>query len=280
MVKYNLTHLLPTLILALWMANAVAAEPREISGKIGRGGLLLVAAKLNSHPFQGVIDTGASHHAYDRTLIPFLDEFESSNSGESLEICVPQRLEAGSLRDTVKAGSAVVDLSQFSRAANVQIDAVIGMPFLLGRVINVHPSDETFTISEEGLADDEGIKIRLDEVGRPCVPITIAGNQLIALIDTGSNADVTANPNDFRSIEEHYADTNGVSVVSIQSLQDKAQGRKIEACDVKLGGELIRNVSIVESSSTKVGMAFLTRFAAVIDLQNMRLSLNSPPGQP
>ncbi len=280
MVRYSLCHLMTTVILGLSLVNASAAEPREISGVIGNGGLLLVAAKLNNHPIRTVIDTGASHHAYDRRLVQFLDQFESSNSGESIEVCGPQRLEVGILRDTIEAGSAVVDLSQFSRAANVQIDAVIGMPFLLGRVIKIHPSHERFAIREKIMEDGEGIKIRLDEVGRPCVTLLIAGNQLVALIDTGSNADVTANPSDFGDIKEYYGASNALSTASVQSLHGTATRPKIEACDVKLGSELIHNVSIVESSSTKIGMAFLTRFAAVIDLQNMRLRISSPPRQP
>ncbi len=280
MIKYSAFQVLSTCVLAFLLADAEAAAQSETCGNIRNGGLLMVAVKLNNHLCQAAVDTGASHHIFDRTLIPFLRQFESSSSGASIEVCRSQRLEAGLLRDTIEAGSGVADLSGFSRSAKVPIDMLMGVPLLLGRTIRISPSLEKFVITDKIAEDEGGIRIRLDESGRPCVPVTIAGKTLIALIDTGSNADVTVDSNAFQDVLDYNAENNVLSSVRELSIQSTTQRRQVDACEVTLGSNVIRNASITESGSTRIGMTFLTRFDAEIDLHNMRLRLVSAQRQP
>lgn len=251
-----------------------------MSGTIGNGGLLVIAGKVNETSIRGVVDTGASHHAYDRKLVPFLDEFESNESNSSIEICGPQRMTIGSFGDVVKAGSAVVDLAPFSLRSEERIDAVIGMPFLIERAIHIYPSSQNFTIQETGTTGGNGIRIQFDEFSRPCVPITLAGKEVIALIDTGSNAEITVSEGEFERMLNRLATSQNLSTVNTQNLEGSTQRRKIANCDITIGHMSVPDVAIVESKSTKIGMAFLNRFTTVIDLLNMRLQLESlPSGQ-
>lgn len=273
MIKYSSFQVFLTCFFALLLVETQTAAQSETCGTIGNGGLLIVSVELNDHPCQAVVDTGASHHIFDRTLIPFLRQFESSNSGASIEVCRSQRVKAGLLRDTVGVGSGVADLSEISRAAKVPIDMLLGVPLLLGRTIRISPSRENFVITDRISKDEGGISIRLDESGRPCVPITIAGKTLIALIDTGSNADVTMESNAFENMVRHSEENHTLSTVSALSFQSKSQRRQIDACEVTLGSNIVRSASITESGMTKIGMGFLTCFDAEIDLHNMRLRL-------
>jgi len=268
-------RLFSTLAFLVLAACASASEPREVSGTIGNGGLLIIKGQVNTVSIRSVIDTGASHHVYDRKLMPFLDGLESGEPNAAIDICDPQHLVIGPLVDVVNAGSAVADLSPFNLKAKERIDAVIGMPFLIGRAIHVYPSRQSFAIQETAILDNKGLCIQLDESSRPCVLLTIGGKEVLALIDTGSNAEITASEVEFERILSCLTEGKKPSIVDVQTLDGVAQRRKITNCDIAIDGSLVRDVTIVESKSTKIGMAFLTRFEAVIDLLNMRLRLKT-----
>lgn len=272
------SRFLLALAFCLFVPSLSASEPQEARGTIGNGGLLLIEGKVNEKSIRGVVDTGSSHHGFDRKLIPFLEGFESVNSKSSIEVCDPQRVTIGPLSDVVKAGSGVVDLTPFELKAEERIDAVIGMPFLFGRVIRINPSCHRFKIQETGVTSGKGIHIHPDDLRRPCVSVTIAGEEFTALIDTGTNAEITANADDFETILKRLPASQEVSTVNAQNLEGLTPRRKIASCDITIGCNRVLDVAITESESTSIGMGFLKRFAAVIDLWNLRLQLKPLPG--
>jgi predicted aspartyl protease len=265
----------------LALATCVAAsEPRRVSGTIGNGGLLLIEAEVNAVPIQGIVDTGASHHAYDQKLIPILEGFEAAGNGAVIGVCAPQRVLIGPMGDTVNIGSAVVDLIPFRAKSQERFDAVIGIPFLVGRSIHIDPSQQRFTIQQPVIADVDGIRIWLDELKRPSVSLLIADQEVRALIDTGSNASVTASEEEFERILNHFAGANEQPATTSLSLGGETQRRKMTVPSVGIGNHVVRDVVIVESKVTKVGMAFLNRFKSVIDMLNLRLQLTTLPDAP
>jgi len=273
--RIMLARLFSVLALLALATCVAASEPKRVNGTIGNGGLLLIEAEVNAVHIQGIVDTGASHHAYDRKLIPILEGFEAVGSGAVIGVCDPQRVLIGPMGDAVNIGSAVVDLTPFRTKSQVRFDAVIGIPFLVGRSVHIDPSRQRFTIQQSVIADVEGIRIQLDELKRPCVSLLIAEQEIRALIDTGSNATITASEEEFERILKHFARVNERPAVTSLGLEGETQQRKMMVPRVEIGAHVVRDVGIVESKSTKIGMAFLNRFETVIDLLNLRLQLKA-----
>lgn len=256
-----------------------AQNELEAVGSYEAGKLMIISANLNDQLVTCVVDTGASHHMIDSSLKSALGRCWPYPKDKNIEICGPQNLVVGGLNDSVRTGSAVVDLSPIRTASGMDFDMVIGRPFLMGKVLEINHEERQFRISTNANETDaDDLELHLDQDGRPCVTVAIADQEVMAMLDTGTNADLTLKASLFDQLEISGSwPCNGEAVKSeVVSIGGRASAKKIESCSVRIGRYTMESCTIATGEQNMIGFGLLCRFVATIDLKNMRLRLSLP----
>lgn len=257
----------------------LAQDQPEVVGSYDPLEYMITNAILNGRTVQCVIDTGASHHAIDSSLKPILGRCRPYSYDEKIEVCGPQNLIVGDMRDSASTVSAVVDLTPIRSVSGVDFQMVLGRPFLIGKVLEIDPNKRRFRIHTTEVENgDETLELQLGPDGEPLVSIAIADLEVQAIVDTGSNTDVTLERSLFEQIESLALRTgNGKPVTrDIFRLTERIAVKEIENCSVRIGRYTIDSCSITEGGSNKIGFGLLSRLLTIIDLKNMRLILSRP----
>lgn len=280
-----MTSLVKLLLLALspaFVMTPLFAEERpcRVSESFDPNQLLLISGELNGQPVTCVIDTGATHHGIDSSFEPILGRCRTYDSKKNIEICSPQHLQVRGLADTREAESVVLDLSGLREASGLEFDVVVGMPFLLDRILELDPAKQRFYLSTASTEKyDTATELSFDDIGRPCVPITVDGHEIIAMIDTGSNAEVTLEKKQFQLIQQNEAMKRNSSShpVAVHSISGKRTRPRLQVDEVRVGGAVVKGCTIVESELNKIGLGLLSKLKIKIDLRTMHLELSQNP---
>lgn len=254
--------------------GAIVAKRKYASGQ-----LLSIEGKLNGRPVRCVIDTGASHHAIDTKFKPLLGTCRPYEPNGSIEICSAQQLQVGGFNDRMEAESAVLDLSSLRKASGLNFDVIVGMPFLLDRVIQINPVVQQFQLSTAlSTARGETFDLTFDDLGRPRTTIVVQGQSVNALLDTGSTADITLEKELFQTVLQNQTTQpkkrlNQVEALTIAGSEAR---QTLKGVEVRIGSQVTSECTIFEAESNKIGLGFLSRFDVTIDFPKQQLILATP----
>ncbi len=279
-------------IFARVQTGALASEPidklsdRQNASQIeivNLSPLIVVKGNVNGRPANVIFDTGSWPNAIGNHLESELEgPIESVVSGnERFDVCPWQNLAIGELKSADAGRICLLDLAMLSEEVGIEIDAIAGTPFAVGRVFEIDFENERFAIGY-GSSDpfEVDLEIEFDELGRPFVQLKIGNRSENFLVDTGFEGFVTVDAAFGKYLKENgIARDNGEK--SMQVYADGFKTSKMSSLYIEkqeVFGYEFRHLPVLVGANSKadnsIGLALLKCFNVSLDLAQGKMRLN------
>jgi hypothetical protein len=269
----------------LKFANGVMADERFSIAGSGDPILLPVTVAEKSYTF--ILDTNASHHVFDRSLLGDLGTVVGDAIGgapehkdmKALLVNAPT-FRVGGLLITGRGKSAVLDLDAFRRGIGEDIRGVLGSSFLSQGLVTIDPDAGTLTVtprnhdvSSLGTSD----AIRVDDRGAIWVDGIHLGQRTESFtLATAVGPSIRVHKWLFdRLLAEGQLTSRGsLALSNVSGYRAQRWGRLAE---LRWGTDELRNLVVYEGSSNLIGMGLLSRYVVTFDMEGKRVYRK--PGQ-
>ena len=267
------------LISEFFTTNLIAEERQDVlfTSAFEPPGLLVAQGKHNGHDVQCVLDTGSTTHVFDQGLQSLTGELKPFRQSDAFQLCENQELSIQGCFDTLPSESLVTDFAHF-RKAGLDVDVVVGMPFLAYRTLEIDFENRQFAILRRPRSPGEVIELSLGECNRPYLRLEISGNQIESLLDTGNVTELLLEHKIFDQLSEagvlrFTEDEEPTRIIDISGTSER---RSAVLPVLKLAGQTIPDVRVLEGDENIVGLKLLSRFLVSIDLTEFTLTLSCP----
>ncbi len=248
--------------------------------------LLLISGKVAETRLTFLIDSGSTHNVISSDVLPSIntsaphpvDGYTDIRAVEAIDIHV------GKLRSNPTEPTLVMNLSSLSQSIGVEVNGILGMPFLADKAIQFTP--QAVRISSEPCSLHfiiESLPCSFDNDGRLEVDTSkifhAIGPKEPALIDTGMNRHLSLRAPCFESLRaKGLIAIEEKSSASLTVLGDDF-GWKSERCGSlsTQKEDLIQNPGVHESEKTKLGTLVLRQCNACVDFKHKKLHFHPLP---
>jgi len=242
------------------------------------GDLPRFPCRINNLVARCVLDTGASGLAMsldlaDRLGAKLVGELELEGLGTlSSGVVRANALTLGSMRLGPALFAVLPDVGGFGA------DVVIGTDAIARAVVRVDPQHRTIAFEPPG-TPIEGTRVPLTFDGfSPSVPIRLETSAEYLVLDTGDNASIDLSDDFARTHPGLLTSKQRGTVVGVGGLGTRSIGRigHVEFAGLPLTNVLADVTKSAQSPASRVGSAFLSRFAFDLDYTELRMSVHPP----
>lgn len=239
------------------------------------GDLLIVPVSIRGEQYPFILDTGSMANAIHASLADRLSPLKRSSRRYPEGSPSLYELPAATISGTelsVTGDAAQFDLDQVSRMSGHQIQGILGMGFLDGRIIDFDFDAGTVTfLKSVDRQKSAGIPVRRDSVRRPTISIELdSETRRDFIIDTGMLApgigEVT--PSLFRALQDNgrlvlTGPPPRVTTVAGQVVSKKGRLDVFRLADFEHHG-----LRLTSGPVNALGLRYLSRFHMTLDLVN------------
>jgi len=242
------------------------------------GDLPRFPCRVNDVAARCVLDTGASGLAMsldlaDRLGAKLVGELELEGLGTmSSGVVRANSLTLGSMRLGPALFAILPDVGGFGA------DVVVGTDAIARAIVHVNPQHRTIAFDPPG-TPIEGTRIALTFDGfAPSVPIRLEATAENLVLDTGDNASIDLSDDFARTHPDILTSKQRGHVIGVAGVGTRSIGRigHVEFAGVSLSNVLADVTKGPHSPASRVGSAFLLRFAFDLDYTELRMSVRPP----
>lgn len=180
-------------------------------------------------------------------------------------------------------GLPAIDLKPTSAGLGRPIGLVLGMDLISNAVLVVDTVGKTFRVAPGRLTSPppgfRAIDLLPGPAGRPRINITVGGQEIPVVIDTGGYGEVSITPQVWASVIP--ADARVLLNTSGGAEGVERMERATVVPEIELGGGRLRNVAVrrgpPDSDENLLGLGLLSRFRFVLDVREGKLWLAPRP---
>jgi hypothetical protein len=255
--------------------------PVVVADAIGSS-FVVVPVQLGTAQFSFVLDSGATHHAFDISLESYLGtRLRTAIANDTTSVSLfkmPTATICGIALGGASKPVASLDLAKFREAEGQDIRGIIGIPFFANRIIRLNTDrrelevyPRTATVKHWG----HEIPLSVDQRGLASVNASVAGQKfpMILVVDTGMTSEISLLPDVFDNLRDRkrVIVINSRISVGISGEARRATGR-LEGFD--LGPFTHRDLIVSRSIENRVGLDYLKRYSVTIDLTGRKMYLS------
>lgn len=247
---------------------------------------LIVETRWDKHgTYRFLIDTGASvtlispelAARYSDTSVPPTPELQirvKSASGDTtfLPAITLRRFFLGDARFE-RVPALVYDCSALSAHLGVKIDGILGFPLFRDTLLTLdYPRSRVLLVpNSDPMPSLPGSTISFNNDSRtPLIPVTLAGETFIVLIDSGNDGPLNLNPLGLH-VSFDCGPRPGGSVATLTGNNQQQVGRIAQP--LQIGGySLLRPVVAITDNLSSLGAALLKNFTVTFDQQHNQVT--------
>ena len=245
---------------------------------------ILVPGLLGETKHVFLLDTGCSVHFFSTELLDTLGSpvgdamLPTGDKKHELSLFKTPPVCIGSFVLGANDLATVVDLSEFSEMHDVTVSGLLGVPFLIDKVLHMDHDEATVTISRGPVrqAYEPGwyeVPFSL-EGGVPHITLLLpTGESQKFMVDTGADGPVYFAADTFEMLTQLGALSLTGNIRRAVRLMGSESGREGILRELRIGSVVVRDVRCVESTKNFIGMELLSRFNTILDFRAMRLLL-------
>lgn len=246
--------------------------------------LIVLRGQVNGNPANVLFDTGTwpnliGTHVKSKISCPI--DLVGPSDGR-YQVCDWRNLKLGKFESTNSGRICLIDLASIDERISVDIDAVAGTPFSIGRVFEINFEKRMFLVHDDHIGSYEfTTDIELDEHGSPCIELEIGEAKGKFLIDTGYNGLISVNQKLADTLKRSGAAREHGGEVTRQIYADGFETYNSELLTIdtqNMFGYDFTNIPISVSkdlvSGNRIGLELLRSFNVSLDLKNGKLRLN------
>ncbi len=233
---------------------------------------------------QFVFDTGSSHHVLDNRFTTRLgrpirtDRAATAGAPIAVNFFKAPKMLVGEIA-VVSNGQPVVaiDFTRMSEVIGREVYGLLGASFLRERIVSLdfdHGIVRVFA-SVDTTPDSWGtpIPLHVDSYGQPHITMVAIGTDKRSfLLDTGMNGSVTLASSEFqRLMKKGMIDSLRSTYAMTAGGEERRLSGRLKT--IRIGPFEHRSVIVHESSENKIGLQYLSRFRATLDIPRKRLYL-------
>lgn len=261
-------------------SRRLPADSPNVIAKFGvatRGDLLLIPVAIHGESHHFVLDTGATANVLHTPLAEKLSSLKPSSkkypAGYPQMFQLPEATLAGS-ELSILGDAATFDLSALCRMSGYDIEGIVGMTSLEGRIVEIDFDRGSVTFLKSfPKTKSRTLSVGRDSLGRPTLDVEIQpGKQIPFIVDTGMSSPGIGELEAPLFDELLNADRIQLLGASarVWSVNGVAAMRKGRIDLFRLGEFEHRDLRITSGSMNGVGLRYLSRFKVVLDFQDNR----------
>jgi len=247
------------------------------------GDPLLLPVTIDGVTGPFMLDSGASLHVLDQRFKSKLgkpittNRVNTAGSPVSVALFEPPKLLVGRLAVKRDRPVANIDLTRLSEVLGRDVHGVLGAPFLLNRIVTVDFDRGIVGVLELGESSQESwgvaLPLRVDSNGHAYLQdVAIGSDKMSFLLDTGMNSSMTLARSEFERLQSRGLITS-LRTSQITTASGDVERRTGRLESLSLGPFRHTSIIVGESTSNKIGLGYLSRFRATIDVPRHRLYL-------
>lgn len=248
---------------ACWVCPPPARASSVYPLKLTRGDRLMLAAQVNGHPVEALLDSAAEASFLDRRFAREIglagsESVTAKGSGEkNFEVLLAKGVTLGAAGLTFRDKTvAIADLSDVGqRLLGHRLDMILGRELFDAAALRIDIGRRELEVMDDR-AKPRGIRLELKTVnGIEVFPVRVEGEEVLAAFDLGNGSNVL--------VSGSYARRRGLLTDGRAVSQDRGGG---------LGGETQR--SVIALKSLEIAGRTLTNVAASVDEGDSATDLN------
>ena len=236
---------------------------------------IFLPVTINDLQYTLLVDTGATFTVLDSSFKPLLgkplktDEAETSFGKTEVQFFKPVDIYAGEHSFNSDHNFLVSDFNFLNKVAGIEFHGILGMANLYNHVWEINFDDRLLTIryrpaEEQNFDGFVRLNIAPDKVGIPTIPGEVGNEKINFLIDSGDNG--------FGRLHSEIIDrlialklVESVAIDTSVSISGIAEIRRVRIKEVRIGGNVYKNVVMRESLQNAIGYGFLKKHHVIFD---------------
>ena len=245
--------------------------------------VIVLKGNVNGQQVNVLFDTGSwpnivGSHLKAKLKGP-IETLSPTNGG--FEVCNSSNLKLGVHESSNTGRICLLDLTSMKDAAGTEIDAIAGIPFSIGRVVQIDFDNEKFSLQDDATGTYEIVEnLRFDELGRPWIELAIGATREKFLIDTGFDGFLSVNHTVAETLKKSGLGEESGNVLA-QVYSNGVESRKESTFEIKsqtIFGTEFTHIPVLVSkdpnSPNKIGLKLMKHFNVMFDLKFGKLRLN------
>lgn len=258
------------------LPQGAVEEPISVSQ-----GVVLVQTRIDGRgPFVFALDSGSTTVVLDEDAADVLGAKVERRTGT---IVTEAGRSDGTIRQTTlsdvrvggarfrRVGALVMDLAPLSRGVGRRLDGILGAPLLARHVWTIDASRSVIRIEDSALPEPDGADVLALDAAEdlPAVEVTVAGERLLAIVDTGQRMALALAPEHASSLGPRLR-VVGTSVGHVLDGEVKRDVARL-AGTVRIGAIVLREPPVLLGQATRLGLDAFRGRSIAFDLANRRM---------